>query len=271
MDAKERRKVPAFTRILALMCVRQSRLETLQQGLSPVTHAGDYSDVVVVDAEGRRIPDRNQHVPGQWVWDNSLSARYLCTELLPMAASQLSPRTEMVYRRHAPPAHVPELRNSAFDLMTRSPFIAQVPAEPKQSTTQRNARRIGKSVRPMRSAVTPKTTTTPASGPGYKLGRARAPRLAVARHVNGWVSGGAPTFSNSLKPRHDSTPCGEPSGIPAAIFGPLPNITASRPWFTAAHRSTSGRRCCHTMSPPRPDSRAPGRRRGTPMPVDHHG
>ena len=30
MDAKERRKVPAFTRILALMCVRQSRLETLR-------------------------------------------------------------------------------------------------------------------------------------------------------------------------------------------------------------------------------------------------
>ena len=34
MDAKERRKVPAFTRILALMCVRQSRLETLHRGLS---------------------------------------------------------------------------------------------------------------------------------------------------------------------------------------------------------------------------------------------
>ena len=56
MDAKERRKVPAFTRILALMCVRQSRLETLHRGLSPITHTGDYSDVVVVDAEGRRIP-----------------------------------------------------------------------------------------------------------------------------------------------------------------------------------------------------------------------
>ena len=36
MDAKERRKVPAFTRILALMCVRQSRLETLHRGLSPI-------------------------------------------------------------------------------------------------------------------------------------------------------------------------------------------------------------------------------------------
>ena len=41
MDAKERRKVPAFTRILALMCVRQSRLETLHRGLSPITHTGN--------------------------------------------------------------------------------------------------------------------------------------------------------------------------------------------------------------------------------------
>ena len=56
MDAKERRKVPAFARILALMCVRQSRLETLHRGLWPVTRTGDYSDVVVVDADGRRIP-----------------------------------------------------------------------------------------------------------------------------------------------------------------------------------------------------------------------
>lgn len=56
MDAKERRKVPAFVRILALMCVRQSRLETLHEGLFPITRTGDYSDVVVVDADGRRIP-----------------------------------------------------------------------------------------------------------------------------------------------------------------------------------------------------------------------
>ena len=56
MDTKERRKVPAFARILALMCVRQSMLENLHRGLSPVTRTGDYSDVVVVDADGRRIP-----------------------------------------------------------------------------------------------------------------------------------------------------------------------------------------------------------------------
>ena len=38
------------------MCVRQSRLETFHRGLSPVSRTGDHSDVVVVDADGRRIP-----------------------------------------------------------------------------------------------------------------------------------------------------------------------------------------------------------------------
>ena len=56
MDAKERRRVPAFVRILALMCVRQSMLETLHRGATPITRTGDFSDVVVVDADGRRIP-----------------------------------------------------------------------------------------------------------------------------------------------------------------------------------------------------------------------
>ena len=56
MDAKERRKVPGFVRILALICVRQSMLETLHRGSTPITRTGDYSDVFVVDADGRRIP-----------------------------------------------------------------------------------------------------------------------------------------------------------------------------------------------------------------------
>ena len=76
----------------------------------------------------------------------------------------------MVFRRHVPLAQVPVSKNSAFDLMTRSAFIAQVLAEPMQSTTHRDAQRIGKSVTPLRSAVRPKTTTTPTSGPGGKLG-----------------------------------------------------------------------------------------------------
>ena len=38
------------------MCVRQSMLEDLHRGVWPITKTGDYSDVVVVDAEGRRLP-----------------------------------------------------------------------------------------------------------------------------------------------------------------------------------------------------------------------
>ena len=106
-----------------------------------------------------------------------------------MAASTMSPRAKMVFRRHVPPAQVSELKNSAVDLMTRSAFIAQVPAEPKQSTTHRNARRIGKSVRPLRSTVRPKTVTTPTSGPGHKLDADRAPRQAVTGHGNSYLHG----------------------------------------------------------------------------------
>ena len=50
-------------------------------------------------------------------------------------------------RRHVPPAQVPVLRNSAFDLMIRSAFISQVPTEPKRPTARRDARRIGPFVR----------------------------------------------------------------------------------------------------------------------------
>ena len=62
-----------------------------------------------------------------------VSAGFHSTELLPVAAWTLSPRAEMVFRRHVPPAQVSELKNSAFDLMTRSAFIAQVSAESEQS------------------------------------------------------------------------------------------------------------------------------------------
>jgi len=39
-----------------MLCVRNTQLETLHAGLTPVTRAGDYSDVFVHDADGRRIP-----------------------------------------------------------------------------------------------------------------------------------------------------------------------------------------------------------------------
>ncbi|WP_240540256.1 hypothetical protein [Paracoccus sp. pheM1] len=41
---------------MAMICVRNSMLEDLHAGLVPVTKTGDFSDVVVVDGAGRRIP-----------------------------------------------------------------------------------------------------------------------------------------------------------------------------------------------------------------------
>jgi hypothetical protein len=46
-------------KIMAMLCVRNSGLEDLHAGQVPVTHAGDYSDVFVVNADGRRIPWRD--------------------------------------------------------------------------------------------------------------------------------------------------------------------------------------------------------------------
>ena len=41
---------------MAMLCVRNTQLETLHAGLTPITRTGDYSDVFVLDADGRRIP-----------------------------------------------------------------------------------------------------------------------------------------------------------------------------------------------------------------------
>ena len=38
-----------------MMCVRNTGLEALHAGTVPVTHTGDYSDVRVIDADGREI------------------------------------------------------------------------------------------------------------------------------------------------------------------------------------------------------------------------
>ena len=37
-------------------CVRRGYLEKLHAGRTPATRSGDYSDVKVIDAEGREIP-----------------------------------------------------------------------------------------------------------------------------------------------------------------------------------------------------------------------
>jgi hypothetical protein len=45
-----------FAKVMAAACVRRGYLETLHSGTTPVTLTGDYSDVKVIDAEGREIP-----------------------------------------------------------------------------------------------------------------------------------------------------------------------------------------------------------------------
>jgi len=52
----ETRIAAKLARIMAMLCVRNTKLETLHSGLTPVTRTGDYSDVFVHDADGRRIP-----------------------------------------------------------------------------------------------------------------------------------------------------------------------------------------------------------------------
>jgi hypothetical protein len=45
-----------FAKIMTAACVRRGYLEKLHAGITPVTRTGDYSDVKVIDAEGRKIP-----------------------------------------------------------------------------------------------------------------------------------------------------------------------------------------------------------------------
>ena len=41
---------------MAVMCFRNTVMEDIHGGPAPVSHTGDFSDVVVVDANGERIP-----------------------------------------------------------------------------------------------------------------------------------------------------------------------------------------------------------------------
>ena len=45
-----------YAKLMAAACVRRGYLEELHRGTTPATRTGDYSDVKVVDAEGREIP-----------------------------------------------------------------------------------------------------------------------------------------------------------------------------------------------------------------------
>ena len=55
-ETMARRGAGSLAKLLALMCVENSKLEQHRLGLSPVIRTGDYSDVMVVDADGRHTP-----------------------------------------------------------------------------------------------------------------------------------------------------------------------------------------------------------------------
>ena len=57
MNENDEERIAAhLAKAMAMMCVRNTELEDIHAGLTPVTRTGDYSDVTVVDADGRRIP-----------------------------------------------------------------------------------------------------------------------------------------------------------------------------------------------------------------------
>ena len=56
MNEHEQRLIASISKSMAVICVRNTMLEDIHAGIEPVSHTGDFSDVVVIDANGRRIP-----------------------------------------------------------------------------------------------------------------------------------------------------------------------------------------------------------------------
>jgi len=52
----EKRIAAKLAKAMAMLCVRNTHIEIIQAGKTPVTRTGDGSDVTVVDADGNRIP-----------------------------------------------------------------------------------------------------------------------------------------------------------------------------------------------------------------------
>lgn len=53
--ADEERIAARLAKLMAMICARNTGIEDLHAGIVPVTHTGDFSDVFVTDADGRRI------------------------------------------------------------------------------------------------------------------------------------------------------------------------------------------------------------------------
>ena len=56
MNEHEQRLIASISKSMAVMCVRNTTLEDIHAGIEPVSHTLDFSDVVVIDADGRRLP-----------------------------------------------------------------------------------------------------------------------------------------------------------------------------------------------------------------------
>ena len=68
-----------LVRTMALTCFRNSKLEDIHAGRTPVTRTGDYSDVTVIDADGRRVP-----------WPEVSHRREVCVRQAPTVGLPLS-------------------------------------------------------------------------------------------------------------------------------------------------------------------------------------
>ena len=56
MNEYEQRLIARISKSMTMICVRNILLEDIHAGIEPVSHTGDFSDFVVIDANGRRIP-----------------------------------------------------------------------------------------------------------------------------------------------------------------------------------------------------------------------
>ncbi len=54
-EQTEKRIAAKLAKTMAMLCVRNTHLETIHSGKTPVTKTGDWSDVTVLDADGNKI------------------------------------------------------------------------------------------------------------------------------------------------------------------------------------------------------------------------
>jgi hypothetical protein len=55
-NEEQQRIAAKLAKTMAMLCVRNTHLETIHAGKVPITRSGDWSDVTVVDADGNSIP-----------------------------------------------------------------------------------------------------------------------------------------------------------------------------------------------------------------------